>query len=322
MVPVVSGRLGRTLGRAGASARGPDLSAARQHRTCPVPLPALLGFWSGADPNFSQWSLRPGKTWRAWATSERARRASPPGEGYFEGMKLDLLAIAAHPDDAELTCGGTLAWPPGRGTPSASWTSWLERRGPAEAPRSGPTRRKPRAGPRHPHAGQRGTERRAPAQHRRRAPAGHRAHPPVPAAYRDSALPRRPSPRPPRRLRAGTRRMLSRRPAEVRRAGQTASAVQNPVRPRLPRRPGEADLRHRYHVDVHRQDEGHPLLRVPVRRRPGRWRNLPDRPAPVRAGRNPERPLRLADPGALRRALLHPRNRPGRDVVALGGQSM
>src|SRR2546426_7703868 len=24
-------------------------------------------------------------------------------------MKLDLLAIAAHPDDAELTCGGTLA---------------------------------------------------------------------------------------------------------------------------------------------------------------------------------------------------------------------
>jgi len=23
-------------------------------------------------------------------------------------MKLDLLAIAAHPDDVELTCGGTL----------------------------------------------------------------------------------------------------------------------------------------------------------------------------------------------------------------------
>src|SRR5271168_3891964 len=30
------------------------------------------------------------------------------GNGRGEAMKLDLLAIAAHPDDVELTCGGTL----------------------------------------------------------------------------------------------------------------------------------------------------------------------------------------------------------------------
>src|SRR5947209_144096 len=40
---------------------------------------------------------------------------SPPCMGYNRGrwdwggaMKLDLLAMAAHPDDVELTCGGTL----------------------------------------------------------------------------------------------------------------------------------------------------------------------------------------------------------------------
>src|SRR5436309_8894016 len=35
-----------------------------------------------------------------------ALESAPRGE---TRMKLDLLAIAAHPDDAELTCGGTLA---------------------------------------------------------------------------------------------------------------------------------------------------------------------------------------------------------------------
>src|SRR5260370_29050573 len=39
---------------------------------------------------------------------ESARREGAP-------MKLDLLAIAAHPDDVELTCGGTLLKMPRRG---------------------------------------------------------------------------------------------------------------------------------------------------------------------------------------------------------------
>lgn len=34
------------------------------------------------------------------------RHGAVPNDG--ENMKIDLLAIAAHPDDAELTCGGTL----------------------------------------------------------------------------------------------------------------------------------------------------------------------------------------------------------------------
>src|SRR5260370_22279860 len=39
----------------------------------------------------------------------RVVSSCPPtgiGEGYGMSSKLDLLAIAAHPDDAELTCGG------------------------------------------------------------------------------------------------------------------------------------------------------------------------------------------------------------------------
>ena len=35
-------------------------------------------------------------------------------------MKLDVLAIAAHPDDVELTCGGTLF----------RWPSWATHWGP------------------------------------------------------------------------------------------------------------------------------------------------------------------------------------------------
>jgi LmbE family N-acetylglucosaminyl deacetylase len=36
-------------------------------------------------------------------------------------MKLDLLAIAAHPDDVELTCGGTLLKMAYAATRPASW---------------------------------------------------------------------------------------------------------------------------------------------------------------------------------------------------------
>ena len=67
----------------------------------------------------------------------------------------------------------------------------------------------------------------------------------------------------------------------------------------------------------------HPVLRQPVRRRQGGRGDLPDRPGPLLPGRDPERPLRLADPHPLRRAVLHPRDRwPVDDVVTLGVQSM
>jgi len=39
-------------------------------------------------------------------------------------MRLDLLAIAAHPDDVELTCGRNAPQgPPNRAIRRASWTS-------------------------------------------------------------------------------------------------------------------------------------------------------------------------------------------------------
>jgi hypothetical protein len=57
-------------------------------------------------------------------------------------MNLDLLAIAAHPDDVELTCGGTLLRMAQRGYKLASWTSppvkW------AHAEHGKPAPRKPR----------------------------------------------------------------------------------------------------------------------------------------------------------------------------------
>src|SRR5439155_495966 len=62
-------------------------------------------------------------------------------------------------------------------------------------------------------------------------------------AGRHPPLPHGPASRPPRRGGAGPRRLLPRRPREVRAAGRAPPAVQNPARPRLPRRPGEAVLR-------------------------------------------------------------------------------
>ena len=43
-----------------------------------------------------------------FATWSDARRETGPAPGPGGRMKLDLLAIAPHPDDVELTCGGTM----------------------------------------------------------------------------------------------------------------------------------------------------------------------------------------------------------------------
>ena len=145
---------------------------------------------------------------RSW-TSAPGRRRRP--------MPVDVLAIAAHPDDIELTCAGTLVAlkatrPPlrHRGPDPGE----MGTRGDARDPRArgAPRRRDPRRRlPRD--ARLRG---RRPADRSRRRARAHRRHPPREAAARPDLLPGRPPSRPRRAGRARDRRGLLRGAAQAR----------------------------------------------------------------------------------------------------------
>jgi len=87
---VVDGDVGALAARRRATKRPMRLAAPVTRATRPESL-----FSSGMDRSHN--STGKGSTTPAKITTVRG-----------EAMKLDLLAIAAHPDDVELTCGGTL----------------------------------------------------------------------------------------------------------------------------------------------------------------------------------------------------------------------
>src|SRR5207249_754782 len=126
----------------------------------------------------------------------------------------------------------------------------------------------------------------------------------------DSSLPGRPAPGPSHRVRAGPRRLLSRRAREVRTRGRgrPAPAVQSPVRPRLPRGPGEAVVCRGHLRQLRHENGGDPLLRVAVRRRQGGRGDPPHGAGSLRADPDPVGTLRLPDPHGVRRAVLLPRD--------------
>ena len=165
-------------------------------------------------------------------------------------MPVDILAIAAHRDDVELTCAGTLLKAVDAGLPHRHpGPHGRARAAPGAAPSCGPRRRSARprcwasasgGTPGCPTPTCRTPTRRARVvveQIRHFAPAG-----------RDPPLPRRPAPRSPHRQRARPGRLLPGRPGHVRRRRRAAPAAQDPLRPLLPRGPGQADVRGGHHA--------------------------------------------------------------------------
>src|SRR5260370_1266895 len=96
------------------------------------------------------------------------------------------------------------------------------------------------------------------------------------------------------------------------RGGRRAPAVQSPLRPRLPRRSGEAVVRRGHLRYLRHQDGGHSLLRIAVRRCQGGGGDPSHGTGPLRADPHPVGALRLADSLGLRRAVLLPRDPRGR----------
>src|SRR2546422_167711 len=203
---------------------------------------------------------------------------------------------------------------PSRGDPR------LDPRGDRHARRRGHARRGGRArcpGARRARAAQCRAPRR-PRPERRAVPRqGHRAGPRDPPPGRDSPLPGGPSPRPPHRGGAGTRRVLPGRARKVWGRRRRAPAVQDPLRAGVPRRPGETVIRGGYLGQLRHQDGGDPLLRLAVRRRQGGRGDPPHGAGSLRTDPDPVGALRLPDPHGLRRAVLLPRDaRRGRRAAA------
>src|SRR5216110_1614609 len=165
-------------------------------------------------------------------------------------------------------------------------------------------------GARRARAAQRRAPRRPPPERRAVAREAHRADPRHAAPGGDSPVPGRAPSRPPHRVGAGTRCVLPGRARQVwgRRGGHRAPAVQSPLRPRLPRRSGEAVVRRGHLRYLRHQDGGHPLLRVAVRWRQGGGRDPSHGTGPLRADPHSVGALRLADSLGLRRAVLLPRD--------------
>ncbi len=222
-------------------------------------------------------------------------------------MPVDLLAIAAHRDDVELTCAGTLLRAVGRGAPDRD--SRPHRRGDA-GPAATPTSRAG-VGPGRGHSW-RGTSAGMPDCPMRISATTTRAAARSSSIIRHFAAPRRDPPfpgGPPSRSsggqRARPRRLLPRRARQVRRRGTPHRPFKVLYALVVPRGSGQADVRRGHQRTVRPEDAGHPLLREPVRRRQGGRGDLPDRPGPLLAGRDPDCALRLADPHPVRRAVLH-----------------
>ena len=177
-------------------------------------------------------------------------------------MTVDILAIAAHRDDVELTCAGTLLRAVDQGhrtgildlTAGESGTRGSAALRAEEAERAAADSRRGRTTECRP-------ARCRAVQHRR--DAAHRGgpYPPLCAARRDPSLPGRPPSRSPRRLRAWARRGVSRRAGPVPRRWRAAPAAQAALLARLPGGSAQADVRRGHHRPVRAEDAGDPVLR-------------------------------------------------------------
>ena len=228
-------------------------------------------------------------------------------------MAVDLLAIAAHRDDVELTCAGTLlkARDMGHRTGILDLTAGESgTRGSADLradeasapPRFWGSAERRNAGLPDAHLQNTEETRRVVVEHDSplRAPNGH------------PALPRRPSSRPYRSLRAWPRCLL---PCRDWRSTRPAAQPHRPHKILYALAYREDPVKPTFVVDI--SDQFERKLRRSAATRASSTAPRPQarsfRPAgSVFPGRDPERALRIADPHPVRRAVLHRGNRPGR----------
>jgi hypothetical protein len=228
-------------------------------------------------------------------------------------MNLDLLAIAAHPDDVELTCGGTLL--------KMAHSGYRRRNGHSRHSRNPRQRSRlirqdsSRKLARH----SRGTRFRRPAQPPAQTSPSRR-RPRAPSQNRHSSVLGSPPPRPLPRLHTRLRSLLSRWPQAIAHRRRTSPPVQNPVFHLLRARPSY--FRRRHHRPFRATPPRHYGFRLPIpskkgrvlapiqedkrlpSHRPSRRRNEPARPPLWRNDRRKVRralPSQGADAGPRRR---------------------